>query len=73
MNLKELYHLRNSLIDLWDFASNHLDGDKTNLTNEMHEHCSKSLDIVKKQLDKTHLRNAIAKIKRERAKTQNKK
>ena len=68
MTLDELYHLRKSLLDLWDFSSNHLDGDATDLTAKMHEHYSKSLATVKKEIRRTHLRNAVAKIKRDRKK-----
>ena len=73
MNLKELQQLHASLVDFQDFAHSNCDGDESGVYEEMMEHYSKSMNIIKKARHKIYLKNAMAVALRKQRKDLNKK
>ena len=64
MTIEEARHLLSSYNDLWDFVSNACDGDESGILQHMKKHIDKSEEIVQKELRRLYLRNAKARLRR---------
>jgi len=65
MKLKELREVNDILHDLWDFFTSNADGDETGLVEEMSQKYEIVHNIIHKEFESLHKRNAIKKIKLE--------
>lgn len=64
MTLDELYQIRDTLHDNWDFISSNTDSDETGLQEEMGERYGEAIEALDKEIKRIHLRNALARAKR---------
>jgi hypothetical protein len=66
MTLDELYQIRDTLHDNWDFISSNTDSDETGLQEEMGNRYVEAIDVLDKEIKRIHLINALARVKKKR-------
>jgi hypothetical protein len=66
MKLKDLDKIANALHSLGDFAEANSGGDESGIGNEMAEQYNECIKLIDAEKYRIYLRNAKAKIKRER-------
>jgi hypothetical protein len=64
MTLSELYHIRNTLHDNWDFISSNTDSDESGIREEMSENYGLAKKSLDKEIERIQLINAKARAKR---------
>ena len=66
MKIKDINKIYNTLNDLYDFMSTNTDSDTSGVREEMTAKVIEAESILKNERSRLYLRNAKAKIKRER-------